>query len=298
MCTTLVLGSGCDRQPAPVGPAGVAASRPGPIVVAVPITPVATFVEKIGAARVKTLVIVAPGQSMHTYDPTPKQVAALETAAVYLSMGLPFEQRIVAKVESQRNRTRVVDLRRGLTLRDIEDEHLLETGAAHEHHDHGEKDPHIWLSPRMARVQAQTIADALCAADEAHADEYRRNLAVFQQELDELDHRIRGLLAACRSQAVFVYHPTYGYFCDDYGLRQVPVEISGREPTAKELAALIEKARREKVRVIFVQPQFSKKTAEALAAQIDGAVVDLDPLSAEYRENLEAIAKSIAATCD
>ena len=164
---------------------------------------------------------------------------------------------------------------------------------AHPAHD-GQADPHVWLSPRCARIQAATIARALADADPARAEEFRKNLAAVQQDLDRLDARLAAALAPLRGKTFFVYHPAFGYFADAYGLVQAPVEIEGKEPTARQLAALIARAKSEGVRVIFVQPQFSTRSAEAVARAIGGAVVPIDPLAGDYEANLLDIADKIS----
>lgn len=260
--------------------------------VAVPIAPIAFFVERIGGPHVSVLTLIPVGQSMHTYDPTARQIAELGHCSVYCSLGLPFERKVVEVVRGGGSGT-VVDLRNGLTLRDMEVEDPSQ--AAHEGHAHeaGEKDPHIWLSPAHMKIAARTMCDALAQAAPQHAGAFRDRLRGLLAELDSVDAEIRGLLEPLRGRSVFVYHPSYGYFCDDYGLRQVPVEIAGREPTARELTELIGKARSQAVRVIFVQPQFSRKCAEALSQQVGAAVISLDPLSRDYLKNLLEMARQV-----
>jgi len=129
--------------------------------------------------------------------------------------------------------------------------------------------------------------------DPRHAAAYERNLKALQADLDEVDARIAEALAPLKGRKFFVFHPAFGYFADAYGLKQVPVEIEGKSPGPRRLAALIEKARREGVKVIFVQPQFSPRGAQAVAEAIGGVVVPMDPLARDYLKNLEHIAQQI-----
>ena len=96
-----------------------------------------------------------------------------------------------------------------------------------------------------------------------------------------------------KGKPFFVFHPSFGYFADDYGLEQIAVETGGSEPSARQLARLIDQARSSDVRVIFVQPQFSRKSAETVAAEIGGAVIPIDPLARDYIENLEQMARAV-----
>jgi zinc transport system substrate-binding protein len=127
-----------------------------------------------------------------------------------------------------------------------------------------------------------TIKDALIEIDPAGKQVYEKNLAKFHRELHLLNTYIEKTLAPVRGTELFVFHPAFGYFTDEYGLVQKPVETGGKEPSARDLALLIEEAREHKPRVIFVQPQFARKSAETLAKQIGCVVVPINPLPKDY----------------
>ena len=166
-----------------------------------------------------------------------------------------------------------------------------------EHHEHssepGEIDQHTWLDPRLAKIQARTIADTLIRMDLDHKDLYEKNFKDFQADLDAIHEQLTKALAPVKGKSFFVFHPAYGYLGQAYGLKQIPVQIGGKEPTARQLARLVELAKEDEVRVIFVQPQFSKKSAEALAEAIGGAVVPLDDLAPDYLNNLREMAAKL-----
>jgi zinc transport system substrate-binding protein len=168
-------------------------------------------------------------------------------------------------------------------------------GHGEAEHDRGPVDPHVWLSPLNAKVIAANICKGLQDADPAHARDYDRNLATLQTDLDAVHARIARTLAPLKGRAFYVYHPAFGYFADVYGLKQVAVEIDGKEPTARQLADLIARAKADGVRVIFVQQQFPSKSAEAVAQEIGGAVIPIDPLSKDYPAVLEDMAAKISA---
>ncbi len=289
-----------------------ASAEPPPadkITVAVSILPQAYFVERIGGENVDVLVLVGPGQSPHSYDPTPRQIATLSKARVYFRIGVEFESIVMPRVRRMFPDMRVIDLRAGLKLRDMTEEHGHDHDHGHSHDDEHQpadeddhdaedgdysgKDPHTWLSPLMAKAQARAVADALSDLDPAHSDVYQRSLQALQRDLDELHRELAEVLAPVKGQDVLVFHPAYGYFLDEFGLKQVPVEIAGKEPTARQLVELISRARKMRVRVIFVQPQFSEKSAAAIAEGIDGVVVPLDPLARDYLGNLRQMATKI-----
>lgn len=296
------------------------------VVVFTSIVPQEYFVERIGGERVAVQALVKPGQSPHTYEPTPRQMAALSSAKLYFRIGVTFENAFLPKIKQTMRGLRIVDTRKGITLRSMkahhqhdeehkgegehrEEEHAEEDhdeqghDAEHEEHDEdqdgldheGGTDPHTWLNPRLVKVQARTITDALTQADPAGKAVYAKNLAAFLKDLDALDGKLTKALAPVKGKTFLVFHPSWGYFADAYGLEQEPVEIEGKDPSARQLARIIEQAKEEGVRVIFVQPQFSQRSAKRIADAIDGAVLPIDPLARDYLANMEAVARTVSA---
>jgi zinc transport system substrate-binding protein len=283
-------------------------SPDGKIEAFVSLLPMAYFVERVGGPNVEVRVLVGPGQDPHTFEPTPGLMAKLANARVLFKMGFPFEETIIKKVGSTFKNVQVVDLQQGIRLRTMTEEEAAAEGAEHEHghgHAHGEVedherrheasdlDQHTWLDPQLAKIQAHTIAETLIRIDPGRKDQYEKNLQDFRKDLDAIHGQLTKALAPVKGKSFFVFHPAYGYFGDAYGLKQIPVQIGGKEPTARQLARLIELAKEDGVRVIFVQPQFSKKSAEALAQAIGGAVVPLDDLAPDYLRNLREMAAEL-----
>lgn len=281
----IFLAGGCRR---PVKPPVAAPPESRAIVnVVVSIDPQAYFVERIGGERVAVSVLVGPGQSPHTYEPTAGQMAELARADVYFRTGMPFEEGLLERITATRPDLNVVDLRTGVPLRDMEGHE----GGEHEHE--GGKDPHIWLAPRLVITQARTIRDELKRLDPEGADLYDENLRAFARELMALHAEIAEILRPVRGREIFVFHPSYGYFADAFGLKQVAVEVEGKEPTPRELQAIIARARAAGARAIFVQPQFATTSAQAIAREIGAKVVPLDPLARDWPNNLRAMAHAI-----
>ena len=301
-----------------------AAAEPLPVFVSIP--PQRYFVQQIGGDHVTLQVMVAPGASPATYEPKPRQMAALSEAKLYFAIGVPFEAAWLDKIAAANPAMTVIHTDRGIHKHPMaahrhageEDDHG-ETGhggrehgsaadgeghddEAHDHdahdhdaHDHGIQDPHIWLSPTLVKHQAQTICEALQAADPAHADDYERNYRRFVAVVEALDRDLKAVFESKAGRQFMVFHPSWGYFAEAYDLDQVPVEIEGKDPKPAQLQALIEHARQRKIRVIFVQPQFSTRSAELLAREIGGRVVFADPLAADWADNLRAVAAQVVA---
>lgn len=272
--SALVLLAGCSRT-APAADAGR-------IRVAVTIAPHAAFVQRIAGPRASVQVLVPPGQDPHTYDVNPQALRELSRAALYFTAGLEIEKTLAPKVQ------RLGGIRTVDTLAGID----LAPGDAGEQ---AAGDPHVWLSPRLAAIQAATIRDALAAADPPGTQAYQQGYAAFAADLEAAGRRIAQMLAPHRGRRFYIFHPAWGYFAREFGIDQVAVQIEGKEPTARQLAELVGRARREGVRVVFAQPQVSTAAARALAREIGAEIVTIDELAADYLVNLERAAAQIAA---
>jgi len=264
------------------------------IPVFVSILPQAYFVERIGGDLVDVDVLVGPGQSPATYEPTPQQMARLSNAELYFTIGVPFEAHLLRRIGATLSKLRVVETEKAVfgTMRfDEAPEREPDTGEVH---NHGDLDPHIWLDPELVKLLAESICDGLVLFDPEHRRYYENNLVAFQADLDSVDARISGRLTPLTRRDFYVFHPAFGHFARAYGLRQVAIEKEGKEPSARQLADLISRAEKEQVKVIIVQKQFSTSAAEAIAESIGARVVQLDPLARDYLTNIENIAEVLA----
>ena len=277
-----------------------------PLRVSVTLPPLGWLVTEIAGDRVKVQTLVGPGDSPATFSPSDVQVTELSRSMIYFRVGVPAESSPWFRAIERMGRPEVVDLRQGVALREIEGhDHRHGAGDEHEHdHAHGEDggskspDPHIWLSPIRLRIMAATIARTLSEADPASSDFYGANLDRLRSELTALEEEIRARLVGCESRVFFVFHPAWGYFADDFGLEQVPIELSGKEPSESELTALAREAREHAARVVFVQPQFRGAGAEVVAAAVGATVEQLDPLAFDVAENLRHASERMrAAIC-
>lgn len=268
-----------------------------PLRVFVSVLPMKTFVEKIGGEHVEVHAMVQPGYSPATYDPTPQQIAALATARLYIRTGVPFEHAWMQRMRSANPAMELLDVREGLELRTLESHahgHEHKHAHGHENPAAGALDPHVWTSPVMVKQMAGSIRDELAALDPAHEAEFARNHDGFVAELDRLDREIHALLDPLKMRRFMVFHPSWGYFADSYGLVQVPIEHEGKQPGARALARLIEEARERKIRVLFVQPQFDRRQAQQIAEAIGGSVIAVNPLAPDYIDNMRKVARQFA----
>lgn len=286
VCAATVLGGSLFVSGLSCSSGSKATPSDGKLLVFVTIAPQAYFVERVGGTHVQVEVLVAPGQSYHTFEPSPKQVRQISSARVYFGIGVPFEAGIKDRIRSVGDEIKYVDTSAGIERRpdvDCGHDHHDESNA---HHEEG-GDPHIWLDPRIAKRLAASIEASLSQLDPEHASEYRSNLAAFQKDLDQVHEKLTKLLAPCRGREFFVFHPSFGYFGDAYGLKQFSIEEGGKEPGARQIRLLVEKAKKSGARVIFVQPQFAVLGAEAVAREAGAKIETLDPLARDYLNNLE-----------
>jgi zinc transport system substrate-binding protein len=292
-----------------------------PLRVFASVVPIQTFVQRIGGDHVDARAMVRPGFNPHTYDPTPQQIGALAGAALYVRTGVPFEKAWMERIRSANTKMQVLDARAGIALRPMEehghDEHEHEAEHRDESdHDHAqdgetpqadhheqpthagesyhEQDPHVWTSPLLVTHMVGRIRDKLTELAPDHAADFARNQDAFVAELDALDAELHKRLDPLPNRKFMVFHPAWGYFADSYGLTQVSIEREGKEPGARGLAALIDQARQEKIKVVFVQPQFNKRQASQVAQAIGGGVVSVDPLAADYVDNLRRVGRQFA----
>jgi zinc transport system substrate-binding protein len=259
----------------------------------VSISPQKYFVQKIGGDLVNVSVLVPAGASPHNFEPKPRQMAELSKSAVYFAVGIDFEKVWLKKIAAANPKMRIVHTDDGITKISMAGVHDEEKNG----HDHssGSPDPHIWLSPSLVKSQARHILDALVAIDPGNRSKYEFNSVSFMKEIDELDAELKAFFASRKGGQFMVFHPSWGYFAEAYGLVQVPVEIEGKDPKPAQLQKIIGHARERQIKVIFVQPQFSAKSAELLAREIGGQIVYTDPLTENWAGNLREVARKFGA---
>jgi len=261
--------------------------------IAVSILPQQYAVDRIGGALVDTVVLVGPGQNPHSYEPTPRQMSALAEADAWILSNTDFELALTSKIRSLYPNLLIVDGTEGVTFRSME-----EHGEDEEEHDysHGEIDRHTWLGREPMKILAQHVEKALSAIDAQHTQTYQSNLTQFITEIDQLYDSLTVELAPLKGTTVFVYHPSFGYLLDDFGIIQKAVETGGKEPTAKNLTQLIQEAQANNVQVLFVQAQFPVNAAQNIAHAIGAEVLALDPLAYDWLANIELIGQTLRRT--
>jgi len=275
----LLMAAGCVQQQG----AGIPADNgTTPLTVAVTILPQKQFVERIAGEHASIIVLVPPGADPHTHEPTPRQLEEISKASVYVKVGsgIEFERAWMDKLSGVNPGMTVVDSSTGIQF--ISGQPGEESGA----------DPHIWLSPKNAKIMVENTYKGLAQADPAHKAEYRANTDTYLKELDALDAEITREISQKQIRTFMVYHPAWSYFARDYGLVQIPIETDGKDPSPTGIASLIRQAKEGNITVIFASPEYSTKSADVIAKEIGGSVALVSPLEEDYRGNIRKVSQA------
>lgn len=255
-------------------------------VVTVSILPQKYFLEKLCGDALNIQVMIPPGESPATYDPSPRQMVALNESDIYFLTGqLVFENSWIREIIPQYEGTEFWDTSIGI-------EHI-KAETSHGDHVHGTVDPHIWMSPENAGIMCQNMAKKLQKTYPDLSNLLDKNLKDLLDELESLDSMISNELAGISQRKFIIYHPALTYFARDYELTQISIEQDGKEPSSRYMKEVIDKAREYNIRVIFIQRQFNQQEANTVKNEIKGQVVVIDPLEYHWKEQLELIARTL-----
>ncbi len=244
----------------------------------VSIPPQKFLVEQIGSNRVSVRTMVNPGSNPETYEPTPKQMAALSESQLYFKIGVPFETAWIDKIEKLNQDLIVI--------------YCCDKIVSHKTSSY-DLDAHIWTSPKNAKFLATLIKNTLVGFDPQDKNFYENNYAILIDRLDALDRDIHNQLVQLNNRYLIVSHPSWGYFADTYNLKQLSIEQDGSEIRAKKLSRLIELAKAENIHTVYTQKQVNNASAKILAREIGAKLVELDPLAENYIENMRQVVTKI-----
>ncbi len=260
--------------------------------VCVSIPPQAYFVKKIAGDKADVTVLIPPGASPATYSPKPSQLKAIRDASIYFTIGVPFEKNWLDRFKSINPTLKIVDTTRNITKMPMS--HGLEAHEheAHEGHRHEGLDPHVWLNPALVAKMTEVIKETFVEEDPKNSAFYEKNYQRFLHDIERLQQQIAAKLSALKQKDFIVFHPSFGYFAKAFGLHQIAIEKEGKEPSLRYMKRIIDFARKHEIKTIFVEPQFSQKSARYIARAIGGKVVSIDPLAYEWEKNMLEIAES------
>ena len=260
------------------------------LTVAVGIVPEESFVKAVAGDSVNIVTMIPPGRSTANYQPSPKEMREFSEASVYFAMGVPAENsNIIPKAKELNEDVEIVNLAH--RVGEVHPHRYFDKkeGHSHDDNDHKGRDPHIWMSPKRVKVMIDIIRDELVKLNPDKEDMYHENAKNYKEKLDNIDKEIKNTLSKVEEQSFIIYHPSFGYFADDYGLNMIAIEESGKEATPKKLAKVIDIAKQKDIKFVFYQKEFDSQQAETIADEINGETIEVAPLSKDYIDNMREI---------
>jgi zinc transport system substrate-binding protein len=261
----------------------------GERIITVSIAPFKYFVSKIGGDDFTVNVMVPAGANPHIYEPFPKQIFNLRKSVGYVSNGyLGFEVTWLDRFYDSNRTMKKLSLSKN----------IAPLGSSHLHEgDHVEgADPHYWVSPKCALIMASSVRDFLCELNPAGRSKYEANYQELSLRIRELDEKATGLFSGVKPRSFMIFHPNLGYLARDYGLEEIAVEYEGKEPPPSRMKELIDRARNEHIKTIFVQREYDTKNASAIAHEIGARLQIIDPLSADWMDSTSEIIRALCTS--
>lgn len=259
-------------------------------IITVSIAPFKYFVEQIAGNDFTVNIMVPAGADPHTYEPFPQQINKLRRSVAYMSNGyLGFEMNWLDRFYETNPTMKKLSLGDGIDP--------LTSGHQHEGGHMEGADPHYWVSPMNALIIASSVKGLLTELNPSQKEKYETNYKLLISKIREIDNRARELFSGAPGKCFMIYHPNLAYVARDYGLEEIPVEFEGKEPPPSRMKELIDRARKDNIKTIFVQMEYDSKNAKAIAGEIGAHIVLIDPLSENWLKSttdiIEALSKSL-----
>jgi zinc transport system substrate-binding protein len=261
-------------------------NHPNRTIISVSILPQKYFVERIAGEQVEVNVLIPPGASPATYEPSLAQLSMLDQSSLYMRIGyVGFELSWMDKISSVNPDMKIIDLSRGIDL-------IQEAGPEEDHHghSHGGTDPHIWMSARNAKIISTNIFNELVLLFPEEKEAMEQRFLEFNRELDSLHRSISLRLKEVKERSFLIYHPALTYFARDYNLHQYPIELEGKTPSPAHLKVLTDLSKEKAIQTIFIQSQFDQRNAEILAGEIGAKIIQFNPLDEAWNKQMLYIA--------
>ena len=281
------------------------------ITAAVTIVPQIEMIEAIAGERVEVVEMIPKGFSPSNYAPSPAEMRAFNEASIYFSIGVPADMQNILPRAEEMEGLKVVKLFEEIEAehphryfgeeedQHEENEHSADNDSAeaaeHGHSHQGGRDPHIWLSPARAETMVEIMRDHLIELLPEYKEEFKANTEVYLTKLAAADRENKELLAPYQGESILVYHPSFGYFTEHYGLDMMAIEENGKEPGPRHLQEIIENAAQKGIKNVFYQAEIDSRKTRAVAEELDGEIVQLNPLAENYIQNLKEMAQKMAA---
>ena len=259
-----------------------------PLVIA-SIAPYKFLIESIAENTVDILTIVPPNCDPHTYEPTPKHISKIQKSILWIRIGEPFETFYEKSLETS-SFCRILDMRKNINL-------LSYSGCSHKHatHKYQNFDSHIWLSPKLLKLQASHIFNTLCELFPEHEELYKKNYISLIEKLNNVHKDIKKIFKQRKPSCIAVVHPAFAYFGQDYDITQISIENGlSIDPSLKDLKKILLSIKDQKIKTIFLQKNLSNKSGIVIAKKLNLNPIILDPYQENVIENLKYIATAFA----
>ncbi len=250
------------------------------------IYPIYSIAKEIGGDKIKLNNIIPFGVEAHGFEPTPADMAKLSKSDIFITSGdsmEPWKDKIVKSLKIEQ---KVFDMSEHVKLKAIqeEDEHhedeKNEKGHSHEHaHDHSGIDPHYWVSLNNYILMTETITKLFVEKDSTNKDFYIQNSNDYLTKVKALKEKYDLSMATCTNKKILVNHDAFGYFADDYGVKQYSISGMSPEdkPSAKQISELIDLVKNEKINTVFFEEFASPKVAQTIAKATNVKIDALRP---------------------
>jgi zinc transport system substrate-binding protein len=249
------------------------------------------FASKIGGEKVNVINMVPSGMEPHDWEPSPKDIAGLAEADLFIYSGAGMEGWVEKVLDAVSNKNLIaVETSKGIALQESAHSHGHGEEETEDGHPEDGYDPHVWLNPMNAKIQMKAIKDALVLADAENSDYYEKNYNYYAEKLDELDRKFKEAAKGFSRKEIVVSHAAYGYLCNAYGLEQFALEnVTGNsEPTAAKMKEIIDFIRAHDIKVIFYDSLSSSKVVDAVARETGIRTAVLSAIEGLTEEDLKA----------
>jgi len=255
-------------------------------IITVSIAPFKYFVEEIAGNDFTVNIMVPAGADPHTYEPFPGQISKLRKSVAYISNGyLGFEMNWLDRFYETNRTMKKLSLADGINP-------IVSSSQHKGGHIEG-ADPHYWVSARCALIMASSVKELLNELNPSQKVKYEANYQALISKIQEVDRKARELFSDIPNRCFMIYHPNLAYVARDYGLEEIPVEFEGKEPSPSRMKELIDRARKENIKTIFVQREYDTKNAKAIAGEIGAEITLIDPLSENWQKSTTDIINAL-----
>lgn len=263
-------------------------------VLAASVPPQAWLLQELIGDEAEVLSMIRAGQDAHSYDPSPREQARLSSAQIIFTTGLEFEARIIPVLKRNNPNLITHDLRQGIHLRAAEEQDHEEED---EHH-HGPTDPHIWLGPEEVLIQIRSMEAVLIRSFPHLMEEIGKRRLNLEARVLQLGSELQSLLGGFRGEAVLVYHPSFGYFLDNFGITQIAIERGGKEPSPRGLEASLARAHELGITKVLAQKEYETGAARAIAQAMGGEVIPVSDLEADWPQLMRSLGLAVRAALE